>query len=145
MVQDIIERYDTFNDKGFPNELLFGDFFYQPIPPGYYEFLNDNDGYYNNTPGTPIDDVSPDTKLVEFLTVMPNAPNADDNYDEDNNDTEYDDTGIDTSAIDSLQDNDMYKVMNTERVDEENEVVEYGDVVYNFGGVTIDSNALPPE
>ena len=55
----MIERYDNFNTKGSPYELLFGDFYYQPIPPDYYDLLNDDDDDINNTPGTPVDDVSP--------------------------------------------------------------------------------------
>ena len=60
----MIERYDNFNTKGSPYELLFGDFYYQPIPPDYYDFLDDNDGYDNNIPGTPVDNVFPDKTVV---------------------------------------------------------------------------------
>ena len=56
----MIELYDTFNTKGFPYEILFGNFHDQPIPPDYYDFLNDNDDDDNNIPGTPVDDVFPD-------------------------------------------------------------------------------------
>ena len=39
MNEDIIEGYDTFNGKGCPYEVLFSNFFDQPIPPGYYVLL----------------------------------------------------------------------------------------------------------
>ena len=32
MTEDVIERYDTFNTKGCPEDLIFGDFNDQPIP-----------------------------------------------------------------------------------------------------------------
>ena len=40
MPKDVIERYDTFNTKGFPDELIFGEFNDQPIPSEYFNFLN---------------------------------------------------------------------------------------------------------
>ena len=40
--------------------LIFGNFIDQPIPPDYYNFLNDDDDDGNNIPGTCIDDVLPD-------------------------------------------------------------------------------------
>ena len=57
MTEYVIEQYDSFNTKGCPDELIFGNLRDQPIPPDYYEFLNDN--YYddNNTPGTPVEGV----------------------------------------------------------------------------------------
>ena len=51
MTYDVIECYDTFNTKGCSDELLFGYFCDQLIPPDYYYFLNDNDENDNNTPG----------------------------------------------------------------------------------------------
>ena len=51
----MIEQYDTFNTKGCPNELIFGEFNDQPIPSNYYNFLNYNDDIDNNIPGTPVD------------------------------------------------------------------------------------------
>ena len=56
----VIEFYDTFNTKGFTYELLLGNFHCQPIPPDYYDFLNDNGYNDNNTPITPVGGVSPD-------------------------------------------------------------------------------------
>ena len=65
ITEDVVERYDIFNTKGCPYELLFGDFNDQPIPSDYYNFLNDDDDDGNNIPCTPIDDVLPDNEVVE--------------------------------------------------------------------------------
>ena len=43
MTDDVIERYDTFNTKGFPEDLIFGDFNDQPIPSTYSDLTNDHD------------------------------------------------------------------------------------------------------
>ena len=79
MNEDVIELYDTFNAKVCPDEILFGDFHYRPIPPGYYYFLYDNDNYEYNTPGNPVEGVFMDTEGVEDGTFMPNAPDINDN------------------------------------------------------------------
>ena len=50
MTEDVIERYDMFNTKGCPEDLIFGDFNDQPIPSTYSGLTND---YDNN--GTQID------------------------------------------------------------------------------------------
>ena len=65
MNEDVIEKYDTFNTKGFPNELIFGNFNDQPIPSDYYNFLNDydDDDDGNNFPGTPVVDALPENKF----------------------------------------------------------------------------------
>ena len=60
MTEDVIEHYDTFNTKVCSDKLIFGDFNDQPIPPDYYDFLNDNGYNDNNTPITPVGGVSPD-------------------------------------------------------------------------------------
>ena len=60
MAEYVIERYDTFKTKVCPYELLFGDFFDQPIPPDWYEFPKDNDDNNNDTTGTPVDNFSQD-------------------------------------------------------------------------------------
>ena len=60
MTKYVIERYDTFNSKGCPDELIYGEFNDQPIPSNYYNFLNDDDDDGNNIPGTPVGDVLPD-------------------------------------------------------------------------------------
>ena len=57
-----------------------------------------------------------DTKGVEDVTVVPNAPDADD-------DTEYDDTDSDTQSIGSLQEKYLEKVLSTGRVGADNEGV----------------------
>ena len=75
----MIEQYDTFNAKGCPDETIFGDFCYQTIPSGYYDFLNDDDNDANNNPGSSVKNISTDTEGVEYATVVPNAPKADDN------------------------------------------------------------------
>ena len=53
---DSIEHYETFKTKGCPDEQIFGYFNDQPIPSYYYNFLNYDNNYGNNNPGTPIDD-----------------------------------------------------------------------------------------
>ena len=67
----MIERYDTFNTKGCPDKLLFGDFHDQPIPPKYYDFLNDENDGNNNILITTVDDSLPVKKVVED-SVIPN-------------------------------------------------------------------------
>ena len=74
----VIEIYDTFNTKGFSDELIFIDFHDRPIPPDYYDLLNDDDDDSNNTPGTPVDDVLLDNEGVEDAFVS-NSPNTDGN------------------------------------------------------------------
>ena len=56
MNEDVIERYDTFKNKVFPNKLIFGDINDQPIPTDYYNFLNDDDDNGDNIPGNPVGD-----------------------------------------------------------------------------------------
>ena len=73
MTEGVIERYDTFTTKGFLYELHFGSFRDQPIPPDYYDLLNDKDDYNNNIPVTPVDNFFPFNKGVEDA-VMPNSP-----------------------------------------------------------------------
>ena len=60
MTEDVIEHYDNFNTKVCPDKLIFGKIYDHPIPPDYYDFLNDKYGDYDNTPGTPVDDFFPD-------------------------------------------------------------------------------------
>ena len=43
MNKDVIEQYDTFNTKGFPEDLIFGDFNDQSISSTYYDLTNDYD------------------------------------------------------------------------------------------------------
>ena len=71
MNEDVIEQYDTFNSKGFPEDLIFGDFNDQPIPSTYSDLTND----YDND-GTQIDAALTDNKGVEYA-VVPNAENND--------------------------------------------------------------------
>ena len=55
MTEDVIEWYNNFNTKGCPEDLIFGDFPNQPIPPTYYDITH----YY-------VDDVTPiDASLAE--------------------------------------------------------------------------------
>ena len=74
MTEDVIEQYDTFNTKGCPEDLIFGDFNDQTIPSTYSDITN---YYYND--GTQIDAAVTDNKGVEDA-VVPN----DGNNDEDN-------------------------------------------------------------
>ena len=48
MTEDGIDRYDNFNTKGCPEDLIFGVFNNQPIPSTYYDLTNDYDD--NGTP-----------------------------------------------------------------------------------------------
>ena len=57
MTEDVIERYDTFNTKGCPEDLIFGDFNDQSIPFAYSDLTND---YYDND--TQIDSALRKTK-----------------------------------------------------------------------------------
>ena len=59
MTEDVIEWYNTFNTKGCPEDLEFGDFNDQTIPSIYSDLTNDYD--YN---GTQIDDALTDNKGV---------------------------------------------------------------------------------
>ena len=65
----VIGLYDTFNTKGCPDELIFGDLNDQPIPYDYYNILNDDNNNSNNVPGTPVDDKIPEKKWVGDLAV----------------------------------------------------------------------------
>ena len=60
MNEDVIEHYDTISTKGCPYKLMFGNLHDQPIPPNYYNFLNDDDDEGNNIPCTLADDDTPD-------------------------------------------------------------------------------------
>ena len=72
MTENVIERYDTFNTKVFPEDLIFGYFNDQPIPPIYSDLTNDYD-----EDGTRIDDSLTDNKGVED-SVVPNDENNND-------------------------------------------------------------------
>ena len=71
MTEDVIERYGTFNTKGFPEDLIFGGFNDQPIPSTYSDLTNDYDD-----DGTQIDAALTDNKGVEDA-VVPNYENND--------------------------------------------------------------------
>ena len=60
MNEDFIERYDAFNSKVCPYELIFGNFNYQPIPTNYYDFLYDDGDDGNNISVAPVYDVFPE-------------------------------------------------------------------------------------
>ena len=66
MTEDVIERYDTFNTKGCPKDLTFGDFNDQPSPSTYFDLKN----YYKDN-GTQIYAALLDNKGVEDA-VVPN-------------------------------------------------------------------------
>ena len=70
MNEDLIECYETFNTKGYPDELIFENFNDQPIPSNYYNFLNDDYDNGNNIPGTPVDDDLQDNKVLENEAVQ---------------------------------------------------------------------------
>ena len=50
MTEDVIDRYDTFNTKGCPEDLILGDFNDLPIPFTYF-YLK----HYYDYDGTQID------------------------------------------------------------------------------------------
>ena len=47
MPEDVIEWYDTFNTKGCPEDLIFGEFNDQPIPSTYFDLTNNYDNNVN--------------------------------------------------------------------------------------------------
>ena len=71
MTEDFIEWYDTFNTKGCTYEHLLGNFHYQPIPPNYYDFPNDDNYNNDDIPVTTVDYVFPDNEGLEDV-AMPN-------------------------------------------------------------------------
>ena len=71
MTKDVIEIYDTFNTKVFPDELIFGNFNDKPIPSTYYNLINDDNRNGYNNPGTPFEYSLLENKGVEY-TVHPN-------------------------------------------------------------------------
>ena len=77
MTEDFIEYYDTFNTKGCPDELIFGNFSGKTIPCDYYNFLKYGNGDGNNIPGTLVDDALPNNKGVEDA-VLPNDEDIND-------------------------------------------------------------------
>ena len=91
----MIELYDTFNTKGCPNELIFGDFNDKPIPSDYYNFLKDDNDDGNNVPVNPVENSLPEKEEVEGSDVT---------NDEDINDKIiiYDEDSL-ASEIDPLQ------------------------------------------
>ena len=64
MTEDIIQRYNNFNTKGFPEDLIFVYFNNQPTPSIYSDLINDYD--YDVTP---IDSALADNKWVEDSVV----------------------------------------------------------------------------
>ena len=71
ITEDIIERYDTFNTKGFTEKLIFGNFNDQNIPSNYYNSLNYDYDNGKNITGNPVDNTLPENKGVEDA-VVPN-------------------------------------------------------------------------
>ena len=59
VTNDMIELYDDLNTKGCTDKLLFEDLHDQPIPPDYYDLLNDNDDDDNNTTRNTIYNIIP--------------------------------------------------------------------------------------
>ena len=72
MTEDVIERYERFNTKSCPVDLIFGDFNDQPISSTYSDLTNDYDG-----DGTQIDANLTENEEVEDV-VVPNDENNDD-------------------------------------------------------------------
>ena len=69
MTEGVIECDDTFNTKGCPYELIFGDFNDQPIPSNYYNFLNDDDDNGNNISCNTLEYALLENKGVEDADV----------------------------------------------------------------------------
>ena len=72
MDEYVIEQYNTFNPKGCPEDLIFGDFNDQPIPSTYTGLPTDYDG-----DGTQIDATLKDNKGVEDAVVTNDENNND--------------------------------------------------------------------
>ena len=87
---------------------MVGEFNNKPIPPNYYNFLNNDDAKENNITGTPIEDILPDNKGVEYAVV----PNHEDIY----NRIIIDDNDSLASSIYPLQN----EILEIEGVDNEN-------------------------
>ena len=66
MNEDVIEQYEMFNTKGFPEDLIFGGFNNRPIPYTYSDIKNDYDD-----DGTQINAALTDNEEVED-SVVPN-------------------------------------------------------------------------
>ena len=71
MTEDFIERYDMFNTKGFPEDLIFSDFNDQPIPSTYSDLTD-----YYDYDGNQIDTALTDNEGMEDV-VVPNDENND--------------------------------------------------------------------
>ena len=106
----MIENGEIFNNKGCPDDLIFGAFNDQPIPSDYFNFLNDDDedddddddgdeyddggeydddddyDYINNIPVTPVYNALLDNKGVEDA-VVPNDEDINDKIIIDDNDS----------------------------------------------------------
>ena len=77
MIEDVLERYATYNTKGFPDELISGGFNDKTIPSYYYNILNNEDYKGNNILGTPVENDLLDNKERED-PVVPNDEHIDD-------------------------------------------------------------------
>ena len=64
MTEDVIERYDVFNTKVFPYKTFSCNLNGQPIPPNYYDLLNDDYDDGNNITGNSVDNELPDKERV---------------------------------------------------------------------------------
>ena len=69
MTEGVIERYETFNTKGCPDEIILVNLNDQPIPSKYYNILNDDDDNGNNIPGTPVENSLTENEWVEDAIV----------------------------------------------------------------------------
>ena len=78
MTEDVIERYDTFNTKGFTEDLIFGDFNDQHILFTYSDLTNDPED-----DGTQIDADLTDNEGVEDAVVPNDENNNEDSLDPD--------------------------------------------------------------
>ena len=69
MAEGVIELYENFNTKAYPDEIIFGYFNDQPIPSNYYNFLNDDDDNGNNISCNTLEYALLENKGVEDADV----------------------------------------------------------------------------
>ena len=120
---------------------FLANFYYQTIPPDYYDLPNDKDEYDNKTPGTSVGNVFTDNEGVEY-SVVTNEPRADANYEGICDDTLIDDADTSTLTIESVQE----EITESEGEHPQNEGVDAdNEGVDNGGRSTVAAYALPTD
>ena len=131
MTGDNNEKYDTFNTKGCPDELILGNFNDQSIPYDYYNLLNYDDDNGNNIPGTLVENALPYNRVVEDAVIS--------NDEEINDEIIIEDDDILASYIETPHNNNIY----IEVVDNKNECREVEGV--DVENEEMCKKYLPPE